>query len=199
MFRSRSARTTQILFDFAIIILIFFAKIGKVFKPTKFSSCFFRLTKNIVRAKIPAGAIMTSAALSSKGSDIHPIFAIPSWQGYPYKVNFSRKKVNHFRKVSQHSSDGKSRKDVWILKYCQNQIKPNSGKDTMLCFQISVFSLIFEGCVMRNFSLFIYINIFIYINNNIFSKMDASKTKLKSEIWKQKHILLSAFRFQFCF
>ena len=74
-----------------------------------------------------------------------------------------------------------------------NQIKPNSGKDTMLCFQISVFSLIFEGCVMRNFSLFIYINIFIYINNNIFSKMDASKTKLKSEIWKQKH---TAFSFQ---
>ena len=63
-----------------------------------------------------------------------------------------------------------------------NQIKPNSVKDTMLCFKISVFSLIFEGCVMRNFSLFIYINIFIYINNNIFSKMDASKTKLKSEI-----------------
>ena len=31
---------------------------------------------------------------------------------YPYKVNFSRKGVNHFRKVSQHSSDGKSRKDV---------------------------------------------------------------------------------------
>ena len=63
-----------------------------------------------------------------------------------------------------------------------NQSKPFLGKDTMLCFQISVFSLIFEGCVMRNFSLFIYINIFIYINNNIFSKMDASKTKLKSEI-----------------
>ena len=31
---------------------------------------------------------------------------------YPYKVNFSRKRVNHFRNVSQHSSDGKSRKDV---------------------------------------------------------------------------------------
>ena len=44
------------------------------------------------------------------------------------------------------------------------------------------FQFDFEGCVMRNFSLFIYINIFIYINNNIFSKMDASKTKLKSEI-----------------
>ena len=88
------------------------------------------------------------------------------------------------------------RVNIKLLLY---QSKPNSGKDTMLCFQISVFSLIFEGCVMRNFSLFIYINIFIYINNNIFSKMDASKTKLKSEIWKQKHILLSAFRFQFCF
>ena len=62
------------------------------------------------------------------------------------------------------------------IEILSNQIKPNSGKDTMLCFQISVFSLIFEGCVMRNFSLF------IYINNNIFSKMDASKTKLKSEI-----------------
>ena len=68
------------------------------------------------------------------------------------------------------------------IEILSNQIKPNSGKDTMLCFQISVFSLIFEGCVMRNFSLFIYINIFIYINNNIFSKMDASKTKLKTEI-----------------
>ena len=68
------------------------------------------------------------------------------------------------------------------IEILSNQIKPNSGKDTMPCFQISVFSLIFEGCVMRNFSLFIYINIFIYINNNIFSKMDASKTKLKSEI-----------------
>ena len=79
------------------------------------------------------------------------------------------------------------------IEILSNQIKPNSGKDTMLCFQISVFSLIFEGCVMRNFSLFIYINIFIYINNNIFSKMDASKTKLKSEIWKQKH---TAFSFQ---
>ena len=63
-----------------------------------------------------------------------------------------------------------------------NQSKPFLGKDKVLCFQISDFSLIFEGCVMRNFSLFIYINIFIYINNNIFSKMDASKTKLKSEI-----------------
>ena len=37
---------------------------------------------------------------------------------YPYKVNFSRKRVNHFRNVSQHSSDGKSRKDVWIIRYC---------------------------------------------------------------------------------
>ena len=30
----------------------------------------------------------------------------------------SRKRVNHFRKLSQHSSDRKSRKDVWIIKYC---------------------------------------------------------------------------------
>ena len=37
---------------------------------------------------------------------------------YPYKVNFSRKRVNHFRNGSQHSSDGKSRKDVWIIRYC---------------------------------------------------------------------------------
>ena len=62
-----------------------------------------------------------------------------------------------------------------------NQSKPFLGKDTVLLSDFS-FQFDFEGCVMRNFSLFIYINIFIYINNNIFSKMDASKTKLKSEI-----------------
>ena len=67
------------------------------------------------------------------------------------------------------------------IEILSNQIKPNSGKDTVLLSDFS-FQFDFEGCVMRNFSLFIYINIFIYINNNIFSKMDASKTKLKSEI-----------------
>ena len=67
------------------------------------------------------------------------------------------------------------------IEILSNQIKPYSGKDTVLLSDFS-FQFDFEGCVMRNFSLFIYINIFIYINNNIFSKMDASKTKLKSEI-----------------
>ena len=67
------------------------------------------------------------------------------------------------------------------IEILSNQIKPNSGKDTVLLSDFS-FQFDFEGCVMRNFSLFIYINIFIYINNNIFSKMDASKTKLKTEI-----------------
>ena len=67
------------------------------------------------------------------------------------------------------------------IEILSNQIKPNSGKDTVLLSDFS-FQFDFEGCVMRNFSLFIYINIFIYINNNIFSKMDASNTKLKSEI-----------------
>ena len=67
------------------------------------------------------------------------------------------------------------------MKYCQIRVNLFLGKDTVLLSDFS-FQFDFEGCVMRNFSLFIYINIFIYINNNIFSKMDASKTKLKSEI-----------------
>ena len=76
------------------------------------------------------------------------------------------------------------------IEILSNQIKPNSGKDTMLCFQISVFSLIFEGCVMRNFSLFIYINIFIYINNEKLRITQPSKIKLKTEIWKQSIVSL---------
>ena len=136
---------------------------------------------------------MPSAALSSKRSDIHPIFAIPSWQGYPYKSKL-------FQEKSKLLQESKSTFIWWKVKerrvnieILSNQIKPYSGKDTMLCFQISDFSLILKGVLCVIFSLFIYINIFIYINNNIISKMDASKTKLKSEIWKQKH---TAFSFQ---
>ena len=139
-----------------------------------------------------------------RDSDLSVYLRVFSWSSfsvqsklYPYKVNFSRKKVNHFRKVSLHSSDGKSRKDVWILKYCQ--IRLNLIQAKTLCFafrfQISVWFLKVVLCVIFHY---LYINIFIYINNNIFSKMDASKTKLKSEIWKQKHTAFS-FQISVCF
>ena len=43
------------------------AKILFFFKPTKFSSCFFRLPKNIVRAKIPAGLLCLQPHQAPKG------------------------------------------------------------------------------------------------------------------------------------
>ena len=54
-------------------------------KQQNFYLAFFSFAQKYRKSKIPAGAIMPSAALSSKRSDIHPICAIPSWQGYPYK------------------------------------------------------------------------------------------------------------------
>ena len=56
------------------------------FKTTK-KRLFFRLPKNIVRAKIPAGAIMPSAALSSEGATLNRVLGTvhevnpKSWTG----------------------------------------------------------------------------------------------------------------------
>ena len=103
-----------------------------------------------------------------RDSDLSVYLRVFSWSSfsvqsklYPYKVNFSRKRVNHFRKVSQRSSDGKSRKDVWILKYCR--IRLNLIQAKTLCFafrfQFSVWFLKVVLCVIFHY---LYINIFIY-------------------------------------
>ena len=58
------------------------------------------------------------------------------------------------------------------------------------CFQISDFSFVLEASIFEKILLFIYINIFIYINNEKLRITQPSKIKLKTEIWKQSIVSL---------
>ena len=72
----------------------------------------------------------------------------------------------------------KNKTEIWKL------------KAVCFCFQISDFSFVLEASIFEIILLFIYINIFIYINKEKITHNTPFKIKLKSEIWKQSIVSL---------
>ena len=72
----------------------------------------------------------------------------------------------------------------------KTKLKSEIWKQYVFCFQISDFSFVLEASIFEKILLFIYINIFIYINNEKLRITQPSKIKLKTEIWKQSIVSL---------
>ena len=130
-----------------MIILIFCAKIGKVFKPTKFSSCFFSVDQKYRKSKNSRRGNYALSRIKLQRERHTPHLCYPVLTGLSVQSKL-------FQEKSKPLQESKSTFIWWKVKerrvnieILSNQIKPNSGKDTMCLgshnISISQFSVIF--------------------------------------------------------